>query len=135
LPSQRRHISRPLIAGGRLIDDPPHLFEAGVQFVQGMQNHGFGQHRLAEGAFLHFAVMADDKVLQQGLEHQRKILEPCQVPFEDLETQGHVTDELPARAVAEAPRSCEFLDLADVMEDCAGYEQIKIEARIVLRQS
>ena len=79
--------------------------------------------------------MADDKVLQQGLEYQRKIFEPCQVPFEDLETQRHVTDELPARAVAEAARSCELLNLADVVENCAGYQQIRIEARIMLGQS
>jgi len=112
----------------------PHLFEAGVQFVQGMQNHGFGQHGFTEGALLDLAVMADDKVLQQGLEYQRKIFEPCQVPFEDLETQRHVTDELPARAVAKAPRRCEFLNLAHVMEDCAGNQQIRIEARIMLGQ-
>src|SRR5262249_13769841 len=99
------------------------------------QNHGFGQHGLAEGPFLHLAVMADDKVLQQGLERHREIFEPSHLPFEDLETQGHVTDELPARAVAKAPRRCEFLNLAHVMEDCAGYNQIWIEARIMLGQS
>ena len=57
------------------------------------------------------------------------------MPFEDLETQGHMTDELSARAVAEAWRRCEFLNLADVVEDCAGYQQIRIEARIMLGQS
>jgi len=57
------------------------------------------------------------------------------VPFEDLETQGHMTNELPARAVAEAARGCEFLNLADVVEDRAGYQQIRIEARIMLGQS
>ena len=79
--------------------------------------------------------MADDKVLQHALERQRKSFEPSHVPFKNLETQGDMTDELPARAVADAPRGCEFLNLADVMEDCAGYQQIRIEARIVLRQS
>ena len=79
--------------------------------------------------------MADDKVLQQGLERHREIFEPSHLPFEDLETQGHMTNELPARAVAEAARSCEFLNLADVVENCAGYQQIRIEARIMLGQS
>jgi len=100
-----------------------------------MQNHGFGQHRLAEGAFLDLAVMADNKVLQQGLERHREIFEPSHLPFEDLKTQGHMTNELTARAVAEAARSCEFLNLADVVENCAGYQHIRIEARIMLGQS
>jgi hypothetical protein len=78
-----------------------------------MQNHSFGQHGLTEGALLDLAVMADNKVLQEGLERQRKIYEPSHVPFEDLETQGHMTDELPARAIAEAPRGCEFINLAN----------------------
>jgi hypothetical protein len=52
-------------------------------------------------------------VLQEGLERQRKIYEPSHVPFEDLETQGHMTDELPARAIAEAPRGREFINLAN----------------------
>jgi hypothetical protein len=99
-----------------------------------MQNYRFGQHGLTECTPLDFAVMADDKVLQHVLERQRKIFEPSHVPFEDLETQGYMTDELPPRAVAEAPRSCEFLNLANVVEDCTGYEQIKIEARIMLGQ-
>ena len=47
--------------------------------------------------------MADDKVLQQGLERHREIFEPSHLPFEDLETQGHMTNELPARAVADLP--------------------------------
>ena len=46
-----------------------------------------------------------------------------------------MADELPARAVAEASCRCEFLNLADVVEDCAGYQQIMIKPRIVLRQS
>lgn len=120
LPSERRDIGGPLLARGRLIDQLPNLLETGVQFVQGMQNHGFCQHGLTEGALLDLAVMGDDKVLQQGLERQRKMFKPSHVPFEDLETQGHMTDELPASAVAQAPGRCEFLNLADVMEDCAG---------------
>ena len=62
-------------------------------------------------------------------------MEPRQVPFEDLQTQSHMAHQLSARAVAEAPCSCKFLKLADVMEDCASYQQIRIEARIMLGQS
>jgi len=55
------------------------------------------------------------EVLQHVLDLDGKSFHPRHVSLQNLQTQGDVSYELPARRVAQAARGAKLLDLADVV--------------------
>jgi hypothetical protein len=76
-------------------------------------------------------MVADDEVLQYARDLDREAFEPRHVALENLQSQPHVTHELPARRVAQAPRCPKLLDLADVVQDGTSNQEVPIESRVM----
>jgi len=60
-------------------------------------------------------VVANHEVLQHVLDLNAKSFHSRNVSLQNVQTQGDVSHELPARCVVQAARGAKFLDLADVV--------------------
>jgi hypothetical protein len=97
------------------VDQSPSLLQPGVELIQVVQNNGFRRSRSPQCPSIDLAVVADNEMLQHVLDLDGKSFHPPHVSLQNLETQGDVSYELPARRVAQATRGTKLLDLADVV--------------------
>ena len=75
--------------------------------------------------------MADDQVLEQRLKLGRKVGNQGQLRLQHLQLDDHVPQKLAARGVGERAVVGQFVNLADVVQENAGQQQISIHLRIV----
>jgi len=115
LSLQRRHVGGPFLSRWALVDQPPNLLQPGVELIQVVENNGFRRSRSPQCASIDLAVVAHNEVLQHVLDLDLKSLYPRHVSLLNLQTQGDVSHELPARRVTQAARCAKLLDLADVV--------------------
>ena len=96
-----------------------------------MQHQRFGKHgQLGRSEFV-LAVMADDQVLDQGLELVGKVREQGEFRLQHLQLDDHVAEQLAAGGVGKRALVGEFVNLADVVQERAGQQQVAIDLRIV----
>ncbi len=136
LPAQRRHVGREFFSGWSLFDQPERLLQPRIQQIHEVQDHGLRHHRQAQSAFVQFAVMTDDQVLQYCLDLDGEVWLFCRVAFQDLQAERDVLHELTPRRVAKAHAGdLERLDFAEVVEDRTRDQPIKLQPRKLARQN
>src|SRR5258708_6129925 len=75
--------------------------------------------------------MADDQVLEQGLELWREIRNQRELGLQHFELDDHVPEQLPAGGVGERTVVSQFVNLSDVVQKCAGEHQVAVYLRVI----
>ena len=96
-----------------------------------VQEQSLGEDRELGAAEFELAVMAEDHVLDQAAELGREA--GGEVIGDDAQADLHVAEQAAFGGVGEAAGVFEFGDLADVVEDDAGEEQVGVDAGVVAR--
>src|ERR1700730_13495915 len=76
-------------------------------------------------------MMADDEVLNQCLERVRETWHLNELRLQHLQFDDHVPKQLTPRTVGKGAIVSELVDLADIMQEGAGEQQITVHLRIV----
>src|ERR1035438_368458 len=76
--------------------------------------------------------MADDEVLDHRLEFVGKGGLKSELGLQHLQFDDHVTKKLALRGVGERAVVGELVNLADIMQKCAGEKQVAVDLRVVL---
>src|SRR5208282_2201506 len=96
-----------------------------------VQHERLGKHgQLGRSEFV-LAVVADDHVLEQNLKLRREAGQPGKLGLQQFEFDDHVSEQLAARGVGKRAVVGQLLDLADVMQEGSGQNQIAIDLGIV----
>ena len=75
--------------------------------------------------------MADDQVLDQRLEFVWETWHLSDLGMQHFEFDDHVPEQLSARGVGKRAVVGEFMNLANIVQECAGEQQIAVDLRIV----
>ena len=98
----------------------------GVHVVHIVKDEGFADHgKFGRSEFV-LAVMADQKMLDDGFEFGRKTFNRVHEGSDGFEFEDDVTEELTFGSVADGAVVAEFIELADVVEDGNGQQQVGV---------
>ncbi len=103
----------------------------GIHVVEVMEDHRFANHRQFGRAKLVLAVMADQKMLHYGFQICGKTFDGVHGFRDGFQFHHDMTEELAFRGVADGTVVAEFIQLANVMEDGGGHQEIGVQLRIV----
>src|ERR1700686_550746 len=94
-----------------------------------MQHERFGEHGQLRRSKLIFAVMADDEVLEQGLQLIGEIRHQSDFGLQHFELDDHVAKQLAAAGVRKRTAITELVNFPDVVQEGAGEQQLAIDLR------
>ncbi len=97
-----------------------------------MQHESFGEHGQLGRAEIVLAVMADDEVLDHDLEFVGEAGLQGELGLQHFQFDDHVAEQLALGGVGEGAVVGEFVNLADVVQKCAGEQKVAIDLGIVL---
>ena len=98
-----------------------------------MQHQGFGKHGQLGRAELVLPVMADDQVLDRDFQIVGEIRHLRKLAVQHLQLDHHVPEQLALGGVAERACIGEFANLADVVQERSGQQQVPVHQRIIAR--
>ena len=98
-----------------------------------MQQHRLGEQGNFGRAECELSMMAQNHVDQQIAQRAGEAGDLPQLFFHDPQPDGDVPQQLAFRRITEAARITELVDLADVVKNDAGEQQIEIDVRVVRR--
>ena len=110
---------------------PAHLVDLGVEIVHGREQEGFDRHRLDRRSVFERAVMRQDQVLEFRHElggHARLIAHRV---AQHADAQHDVADEIAFDRVVRGRFVRQFLQLADVVQERAGNQQVAAGAVLI----
>src|SRR5271156_329403 len=104
----------------------------GIEIVEEVEQHRFWNHGQLRRTELQFAMMAQNHVLDQETQRRRKTLKRRQLLFDHRNAQGDMPDELALQGVIEAGSPAQLLQLANVMQNGAGEQQVTVDLRVMI---
>src|ERR1017187_1612768 len=137
-------IQRPDVAGqlvgafaftDRLIELALDGLHLGVQVVEEVEHQGFGNHGELGRTELQLAVVREDHVQDQQLEFGREVGQGVDGFFYERHAHLNVAQQAAFDGVLKADLPTQLADLADVVEDDAGEQQVAVEERVVGRDA
>src|SRR5579862_729128 len=96
-----------------------------------MEQQRFRKHRQLRRAEFILTVMADDQVLDQRLQLRRKIWLGRKLLLQHLQLYDHVAQKLATCGVSKRTMVTKFVNLADVVQERAGQQQVTIDLRVI----
>src|SRR5271157_4930607 len=133
-------IERPDLAGqlvGRLafadafVEFALHGLHLGVEVVEEAEGQGFGNHGQLGGAELQLAMVRQNHVQDQSFEARREVGQAVDGALDQRCADVYVAQQDAFDGVIEAGFPGEFVQLADVVQDDAGQQQVTVEERVM----
>ena len=133
----------PAAVGGRTAGDGREelLFDAverghlGIEVVEVVDGEGLRSLRLLQRAVFEFPMMAGDDVLDLQESRRGEAGHLPRMAVDQQHTESDMAEELADVRVAEVACEAELLELADVVQDAAGDEDIAVEAIVTISDS
>ena len=133
---EARLIRGPRGVPGRVVADLAREgVELGVEVVEVMERDRLGGHRELRAAELVGAVVADDHMFEpepQLLRERRprEVRDPSELLAEDADPHDEVADELALVGVSKSLLIREFVELAEVVEEDPGEQEVAVEVGV-----
>src|SRR6266851_2991478 len=102
-----------------------------IKVVEIVEDKGFADHGELRRAEFVLPVMADQQMLNDGLQRRGKTLEGVHGFRNRFEFHHDVAEELAFDGVGDGAVVAELVELADVVENCRGQQQIDVKLRIM----
>src|SRR6266704_325600 len=102
-----------------------------IEVIEIVENEGFADHGELGRAEFVLAVMADKKMLDDGLQVRGETFDGVHSFRNGFEFHHDVAEELAFDGVADGAFVAEFVELADVMQNRGGEEKINVELGVM----
>src|SRR4029077_16603126 len=105
--------------------------EFGIEVIEVVEDQGFADHGGLGGAEFVLAVMADEQVLDDGLQVGGETLDGVHSFRNGFEFHHDVAEKLAFDGVGNGALIAQFVELPDIVKNRGGQQQIHVEFGIV----
>jgi len=106
------------------------MVHLGIQIVGKMQHQGFLGHGQLDRPQGGIAVMAENQVFEEQRIRHGKVSKRTDLLLQNLDPQHHVTNEAANGGIIDGEVVDKFLDLPDIVNECACHQEVPVQVRI-----